>query len=61
MGAWGGGGQVERVLREGRDVRRRPPFWAHRAACHVLLAADRRLADQLQRVWPLAALLKYVV
>mmetsp|Transcript_19713 Transcript_19713/g.59561 ORF Transcript_19713/g.59561 Transcript_19713/m.59561 type:complete len:809 (-) Transcript_19713:69-2495(-) len=41
--------EVERVLREGRDVRRRPPFWAHRAACHVLLAADRRLADQLQR------------
>ena len=43
------GAQVERLLREGRDVRRRPQFWGHRAACHVLLAADRRLADQLQR------------
>lgn len=42
--------EAERLLHEARAQRGRQPFFGQKAALHVLLVGDRRLAEQLQRV-----------
>lgn len=41
--------ECERLLRD-RSSRAKQPFYQYRCAVHVLLAGDRRAAEQLMRV-----------